>query len=235
MYDWNRALNKMQMRCEASLIGIDADKINLRVPRKGVVYPMKIANILFLIIGAIVFFSQIARAASPPEEQLDCEVYETEKYGVTAGFSVGNLLLSAGPEVTVSYEQGIAWDKVVQGLIARYVEVCTRYNAGMVTKEQYANRVEEIESIYREAQEYERLMIAETRDRANDAFAELDRSFSAPRRERRPLKSTKDSVAQGLTNLTSRIDDLDETFSQPLTPTTPCGPPDMLGSLGARC
>ncbi|GJL57033.1 MAG: hypothetical protein NPIRA02_41650 [Nitrospirales bacterium] len=175
-------------------------------------------------------------AASPPDQQLDCEVYETEKYGVTVGFSIGNLLLSAGPDVTVSYEKGIAWDRVVQGLIARYQEVCTRYNAGMVTKEQYAKRVQEIEVIYREAQEYERRMIEETRSRANDAFAELDRSFSQLRRDPRPAQSQKqeDSVTAGLKRLTSRINDL-EPVSQPLTPTTPCDTPDILGSPGARC
>ncbi len=192
---------------------------------------------LFLIIGSIAFLAPVALGASPPDEQLDCEVYETEKYGVTLGFSVGNLLLSAGPEVTVSYEQGIAWDKVVQGLIARYVEVCTRYNAGMVTSEQYAQRVQEIEAIYREAQEYEHQMIEETRGRANDAFAELDSMFPGPNRTRRPsrqAKGKKDPIAQGLQVLGTRINDL-APISRPLMPTTPCDSPDILGSLGARC
>jgi len=200
-------------------------------------YPTKFASVLFLIIGSMAFMATVVLGASPPDEQLDCEVYETEKYGVTAGFSVGNLLLSAGPEVTVSYEQGIAWDKVVQGLIARYVEGCTRYNAGMVTSEQYAQRVQEIEAIYQEAQEYEHQMIEETRDRANDAFAELDNMFPGQGREQQPArrpKEKKESIAQGLQVLGSRIDDL-APISRPLTTTTPCDTPDMLGSLGARC
>ncbi len=181
----------MPMRCEASLTDIDGNNMKLDTLMIPVGCYTKYARVLFLIVGNIAFMATVALGASPPDEQLDCEVYETEKYGVTAGFSVGNLLLSAGPEVTVSYEQGIAWDKVVQGLIARYVEVCTRYNAGMVTSEQYAQRVQEIETIYREAQEYEHQMIEETRGRANDAFAELDNMFPGQGREQQPARQPK--------------------------------------------
>ena len=163
---------------------------------------------LLLLVGGSVLAAQGVWAGSPPDEQLDCEVYKTEKYSVTVGFSVGNLLLSAGPEVTASYERGIAWDKVVQGLIARYTEVCTRYNAGMVTKEQYAARVQEIETLYREAQEFEQQMLKETRARANDAFAELDASFGGPGRDRRPsgqATGKRDPIARGLQGLGDRI------------------------------
>ena len=199
-------------------------------------YYKKWMSTLLLMASSLIVIPA-ALGGSPPDEKLDCEVYETEKYGVTAGFSVGNLLLSAGPEVTLSYEQGIAWDKVVQGLIARYVEVCTRYNAGMVSAEQYDQRVKEIETIYEEAQEYEQQMLQETRGRAKDAFAELDNMLPGQSREqrhsRRPNGREK-SIARGLQVLGTRIDDL-APISRPLTPTRPCDTPDILGSLGARC
>ncbi len=223
----------MPMRCEASLTDIDGNNMKLNTPMIPAGYPTKCASALFLILGSMAFMAQVAFGASPPDEQLDCEVYEREKYGVTAGFSVGNLLLSAGPEVTLSYEQGIAWDKVVQGLIARYVEVCTRYNAGMVSAEQYAQRVKEIETIHQEAQRYEQQMLKATRGRANDAFAELDNMLPSQGREQQPKGGGK-SIAQGLKVLGTRIDDL-APISRPLTPTRPCEAPDMLGSLGARC
>ncbi len=225
------------MRCEALLTDIDGNNMKLDTLMIPAGYPTKCANALYLIVGSMAFMAQVAVGATPPDEKLDCEVYETEKYGVTAGFSVGNLLLSAGPEVTLSYEQGIAWDKVVQGLIARYVEVCTRYNAGMVSAEQYAQRVQNIEAIYQDAQKYEQQMLQETRDRAKDAFAELDNMIPNQGREQRPSRRPKDkkqSIAQGLQVLGTRIDDL-APISGPLSPTRPCDTPDILGSLGARC
>ncbi|GJL65521.1 MAG: hypothetical protein NPIRA05_04920 [Nitrospirales bacterium] len=208
-----------------------------RVNQYSHIMHMKRSCIFLLVCGISALTPLDIWAASPPDEQLDCEVYKTEKYGVTAGFSVGNLLLSAGPEVTVSYERGIAWDTVVQGLIARYVEVCTRYNAGMVTKAQYAQRVQEIETIYHEAQEYERRMIHETRSRANDAFAELENMFPGAGQTPTPRKQPEgntDTIARGLQVLGARIENLDP-ISRPLMPTTPCEPGDMLGSPGVRC
>jgi len=189
------------------------------------------------IIVGILLLARVALGAAPPETPLDCEVYETKKFGVTVGFRIGNLLLNAGPDVTIASEHGVAWHKVVQGLIARYEEVCTRYNGGLVTKEEYAQRIHEIEDLHREAQQYERQLREETRAHAREGFSELDHVFPGPgARQSRPSPSGKkpDSVARGLENLKTRIDQLTP-IGKPLHPTKPCTPPDMLGSPGERC
>jgi hypothetical protein len=84
-------------------------------------------------------------------EEQDCEVHETEGGEITLGFKAGNFLFSVGPEVTFGVFSGIDWDVTVQRLIARYQQVCTRYNTGSLTKKDYDKRIAEIETLEKEA------------------------------------------------------------------------------------
>ncbi len=172
-----------------------------------------------------------AWAAEPPSEPMDCRVYETKKDITTIGLKVGNLLFNMGPEVTFSNQTGIAWDRTVQGLIARYVELCARYNAGLATKEEYGARLREIEALYKEAQELERKLMEETRTRAKSAIDELDRTLA---QRKTPEAAAADPILDSLDDLQRRIDRL-EPIGRPLVPKPPCPPPDMLGAPGRAC
>ena len=118
------------------------------------------------------------RVGEPPEYELDCGVYETRTFDLTFALKAGNFLFNVGPEMGVTYRSGVAWKKVVQGTIARYVELCNRYNAGMVTKAEYEARLEKIEVLYREAQQLQAQLMEATRRRSRSGFAELDREVS---------------------------------------------------------
>jgi len=130
---------------------------------------------LLIVCG---FLGSTALAGVPPTEPLDCTVYQSEKESTTVGFKVGNMLFMAGPEVTRSRSRGVAWDKVVQGLIARYVELCASYNAGLVAPDEYRLRREEIEQFHQEAKALEGRLIKETKSSANSAQDALDRELS---------------------------------------------------------
>ena len=119
----------------------------------------------------------VERAGEPPEYELDCGVYETQTLDLTFGLKAGNFLFNVGPEMGVTSRSGVAWNKVVQGTIARYVELCNRYNAGMVTKAEYEVRLEQIEALYREAQQLQVQLMAAARQRARSAFDELEREI----------------------------------------------------------
>jgi hypothetical protein len=142
-------------------------------------------------------------------DDLDCHVYDSRSGSVTVGFKAGNFLFSVGPEVTFGSARGIAWDKVVQGLIARYKEACTRYNAGMLSKEEYAQRLREIEGLYREAQELERQLRAETHAHARSMHDEMERAL-AGRSGAGDIESSRDrdQLGTALTNLSERIEEL---------------------------
>jgi len=70
-------------------------------------------------------------------EQQDCSVHKTEDGRITLGFKVGNFLFGIGPEISFGKKIGIDWDHTVQGLVARYQELCARFNTGSISKQEY--------------------------------------------------------------------------------------------------
>ena len=171
-----------------------------------------------------------AWAAEPPAEELDCRVHDTTTSNIGLAFKIAGFLFKAGPEITFNHERGVAWDKIVQGFIARYKELCSRYNAGLVTKEEYEARLREMEGLHREAMELERKLMDETRNRAKAGIDELDKTLA----KRKEETAAADPVKVSLDDLDRRIEKL-EPVGKPLIPKPPCPPPDMLGAPGRAC
>lgn len=119
--------------------------------------------------------------------KMDCRVHKTKK-GMAIGFKVGSLLFGVGPEVALGGETKIAWDKAVQGIIARYEELCARFNTGMITKKEYDERLNEIDAIAEEAMNFENNYMTLVREEAKDAFDELDRVTDSRLSERNIMK-----------------------------------------------
>lgn len=182
-------------------------------------------------IGLILvcLFPAIAHAGEVPTEKLDCSVYESQTRGVPVGLKVGSFFFKVGPEVTFSHRSGVAWNKVVQGTIARYTELCSQYNAGMVAKAEYVVRRQEIEALYQETQEMEGKLFEATRQRAKAAGDELDEILG--RKPQRPQTNVRLEIA--VEDLARRIDKGD-TITLPLEPSTPCPVQDILGALGEK-
>jgi chaperonin cofactor prefoldin len=108
-------------------------------------------------------------------EEQDCSIYKTRDGRITIGFKAGNLLFEGGPEITFGRKSGIDWDRTVHSLIARYQELCTRFNTGALTKQEYDKRLREIENIEREAYTLYQKMVREKAQRRQALFDELDR------------------------------------------------------------
>ena len=177
-----------------------------------------------LTLGPVV---HVARAEAP-DVKLDCSIYETKETNFGMAFKVAHFFFNTGPEFSFSRKSGVAWDKVVHGTIARYVELCSRYNAGLVNKAEYEIRMKEIESLYKESKEMESKLYAATRQRAKDAGDELDAELG-----RKPRASTANvKLESSVEQLAERVDHL-EPIGLPLKPAQPCKPPDMLGAPGA--
>ncbi|HEY3353937.1 MAG TPA: hypothetical protein VGQ83_11860 [Polyangia bacterium] len=107
---------------------------------------------------------------------LDCRVYDQKKRSITAGFSVSALFgaVSAGPTVELASTTGVHWDESVQRIVARYKELCSRFNAGAVSLEAYERRLQEIDALASEAEKIRDDGLAAIRGRAGAAFAEVD-------------------------------------------------------------
>ena len=106
--------------------------------------------------------------------KLDCDVYEGDG-GITIGFKAGNLLFGVGPEVTLGKNNSIKWDRLVHGIIARYKELCTRFNSGAITMNAYNDRIKEIDEIARNALEFQERLKDKVKSQAKSVFTELDR------------------------------------------------------------
>lgn len=108
-------------------------------------------------------------------EQQDCSVHKTEDGRITLGFKVGNFLFGIGPEISFGKKIGIDWDHTVQGLVARYQELCARFNTGSISKQEYDERMTRIENIETEAYDLYQKFLKKKARRKQDVFDELDR------------------------------------------------------------
>ena len=127
-------------------------------------------------------------------EQQDCSVHKSEDGRITLGFKFGNLLFGAGPEISFGKKTGIDWDHTVQGLIARYQELCARFNTGSISKQEYDERLGKIEGIEKEAYDLYQKFSAKKARKKEDMFDELDRNA----KEMNAVKSSLDRINRRL-------------------------------------
>tara|TARA_Y100001934_G_C12038939_1_gene625077 strand:- start:297 stop:758 length:462 start_codon:yes stop_codon:yes gene_type:complete len=107
-------------------------------------------------------------------EEQDCSVYRSEDGKISLGFKAGGLFFGIGPEITFGKEYGINWNNLTQRLVARYLELCTRFNTGSISKAEYDKRLKTIETIETKAYELYKKMLEETTKRNEKMFKELD-------------------------------------------------------------
>jgi hypothetical protein len=169
-------------------------------------------------------------AGEPPSEKLNCRVYDKKTSNIGLAFKVANFLFKAGPEISYDAQQGVNWDRTVQSFIVRYVELCERYNAGLVTKADYDQRLNQMEGIYREAQQIESKLFEGTRNRAKESLNELDEMMG---RKQPPSEGPAQAGAMddAINRLAGKIEGM-EPIGTALKPVKPCAPPDMLGAPG---
>ena len=136
---------------------------------------------------ALLFFFQSSAAASEFKlylddsrteyimvEKQDCSVYKSENGKITLGFKAGGLFFGIGPEVTFGKESGIAWAKLTQRLVARYLELCTHFNTGSISKSEYDKRLKKIEAIETAAYKLYQKLVEEEAKRKDRIFEELE-------------------------------------------------------------
>lgn len=108
-------------------------------------------------------------------EKQDCSIHKTEDGQITLALKIGNFLVNAGPEITFGNKIGIDWDRTVQAFIARYQELCSRWNTGSLTKKEYDARLAEMERIDNEAYALHLQYLREKEKHKQDMFDELDK------------------------------------------------------------
>lgn len=132
-----------------------------------------------LLLSSVTWAGQVrvydeGKNAYVTADKMDCRVHKS-KNGVTLGLKGGNFLFSFGPEVTLGGEAKVKWEEAVQSLVVRYEELCARFNTGVLSKQEYDRRLGEIDNVAKEAFEFQETQLKKVRDRAKDAFKDLDR------------------------------------------------------------
>ena len=147
---------------------------------------MKINSYIITAVAVIILFRPViadadfklylddSRKAHIMVEKQDCSVYKSEDGKITLGFKAGGLFFGIGPEVTFGNESGINWNNLTQRLVARYLELCTRFNTGSISKAQYDKRLKTIETAETKAYKLYQKMLKETSKRKEKMFKELD-------------------------------------------------------------
>ncbi len=113
-----------------------------------------------------------AVAGEPPQETPDCQLSEIrDEAGVVSGVTVGRFSFATGPATTRALQPGHGWEQAVQTLVARYVEVCRRYEAGVMAEAEFDERLREIAELHGEAQALEARLLEAAKSRAMTAEA----------------------------------------------------------------
>jgi len=135
-------------------------------------------------------------------KKLDCAVHKDKARRLSLGFQIGTPFgVNAGPEIGFSKSTKMKWDHAAQQIIARYQELCGRYNSGTISMASYDRRIREIDQIYEKMLRLKREVAEYHRRIAQAAFAELDKEID------------KQRARQQVQQLSTKIDDISKQAS----------------------
>tara|TARA_B100000686_G_C16556727_1_gene845578 strand:+ start:278 stop:850 length:573 start_codon:yes stop_codon:yes gene_type:complete len=101
----------------------------------------------------------------------DCSIMrvKTNTYGF--GFKIGGLLYGLGPEVYYGHSSGINWNWGAQLMVAEFQELCTRFNTGRLSHEEYS---EEVYGIINRSRKYTEELEKRFKKKKDALFKEIE-------------------------------------------------------------
>jgi hypothetical protein len=123
-----------------------------------------------ILLLFLLFITSCPKAAIAVEQQ-DCEVMDREEFQVALGWKVGGFGWGVGPEVSFGSSSGVRWSGSVQYMVAEYQELCSRYNTGRISKEEYNK---EIQNIIQRSRRYERELAEYFKQKKQVIFNEME-------------------------------------------------------------
>ena len=101
----------------------------------------------------------------------DCSIMRKEDDSVAFGWKFGGLMWGFGPEIRVGHSSGVAWKADVQKMVAEYQELCTQFNTGRLSQQEYqAEKQQIVQRGYNYARELEKRF----KQKKDDLFEEMD-------------------------------------------------------------
>ena len=121
--------------------------------------------------GKIKIFVDKEHTMSAVVDKQDCNIMRKDDNTLALGWKFGGLMWGFGPEIKVGHSSGVQWKSDVQRMVAEYQELCTQFNTGRLSQEEYQSEKQQIiQRGYNYAHELEKRF----KQKKIDMFKEMD-------------------------------------------------------------
>ena len=122
--------------------------------------------------GKIRIYTDRSQTTTVELDKQDCEIMRKEDNTLALGWKFGGLMWGFGPEIKIGHSSGVAWKGDVQRMVAEYQELCSRFNTGRVSQEEYN---QEKGGIIKRGYNYARELEQRFKQKKDDMFKEMDK------------------------------------------------------------
>ena len=124
-----------------------------------------------LLSGKIKVFTDQTHGTTIVVDKQDCAIMRKKDDTLALGWKFGGLMWGFGPEIKIGHSSGVAWKGDVQRMVAEYQELCSRFNTGRVSQEEYN---QEKGGIIKRGYNYARELEQRFKQKKDDMFKEMD-------------------------------------------------------------
>jgi hypothetical protein len=121
--------------------------------------------------GKIRIYTDRSHTTTIELDKQDCEIMRKEDNSIGLGFKFGGLMWGFGPEIKIGHSSGIEWKGDVQRMVAEYQELCTQFNTGRLSQEEYKF---EKKGIIQRGYGYAKELEKRFKQKKEDMFREMD-------------------------------------------------------------
>ena len=121
--------------------------------------------------GKIKVFTDQAHTTTIEVDKQDCSIMRKKDDTLALGWKFGGLMWGFGPEIKIGHSSGVAWKHDVQRMVAEYQELCTQFNTGRLSQQEYqAEKQQIVQRGYNYARELEKRF----KQKKDAMFKEMD-------------------------------------------------------------
>ena len=121
--------------------------------------------------GKIKVFTDQAHTTTIEVDKQDCSIMRKKDDTLALGWKFGGLMWGFGPEIKIGHSSGVAWKHDVQRMVAEYQELCTQFNTGRLSQQEYQTEKQEI---VQRGYNYARELEQRFKQKKDDMFKEMD-------------------------------------------------------------
>jgi len=122
--------------------------------------------------GKIKVFTDQAHTTTIEVDKQDCSIMRKKDDTLALGWKFGGLMWGFGPEIKIGHSSGVAWKADVQRMVAEYQELCTQFNTGRLSQQEYQT---EKQQIVQRGYNYARELEKRFKQKKDAMFQEMDR------------------------------------------------------------